>query len=370
MPRIRFIQRAKTRNIPWSLVANLDELLKNEFGDKCFLLYRPQWNFNYSVFTEDINSYLKKILISFYPEDEDNIERLFSDDKIHIFSFPFLEKNNVLLNSILGHEIGHFYHRTWEQDTYKKKYEEHNIILTQYYYEQYKNELYKAYDETEEGLEILKGLYREVIPDFYGYCLFGPSIVFSLFDISAFETKQTLPAKSNGYYPMTKYRIRLLVKYFLEKDRHGLEKLRSEGSKCSLFLDKRIDAIYRYLEKKDDITLFAAKRKKEQELFEGSLNEIVENMESKTKGKYIKYENIGRLFDLLERNIPINELDGEPVNIMEIIFSGWIYFEKINEESANADDYILNYQILMRLLLKSLHSSYTHKMYLKAGKSK
>jgi hypothetical protein len=129
IPRIRFIQRAKTRDIPWSLIANLDELLKNEFGDKCHLLYRPQWNFNYSVITEDINSYLKNILTSFYPEDEDNIEKLFSDDKIHIFSFPFLEKNNVLLNSVLGHEIGHFYHKSWEHGIYNEKEKAYNNSL-------------------------------------------------------------------------------------------------------------------------------------------------------------------------------------------------------------------------------------------------
>jgi hypothetical protein len=366
IPRIRFIQRAKTKNIPWSLIANLDELLKNEFGDKCFLLYRPQWNFNYSVITEDINSYLKNILTSFYPEDEDNIEKLFSDDKIHIFSFPFLEKNNVLLNSVLGHEIGHFYHKSWERDIYKEKEKEYNHILKQYYDNLYKDELFKAYENTEEGLKILGGFYREVIPDFYGYHLFGPSIIFSLFDISAFETKPILPTESNRYYPMIKYRIRLLVKHFLEKDR-GLDKLLSEKSDCSYFLNKKIDTIKKYLETNDDEQLLLANRKKELELFGSSLDEIIKNMANKIKGVYVRYENINRLFELLKKNIPINELDGKPVDIMEIIFGGWIYFEKINDESRQEENYVLEYQILMRLLLKSLHSSYIHKLYLKGG---
>jgi hypothetical protein len=366
MPQIRFIQRSKTRNIPWSLIANLDELLKNEFGDKCFLLYRPQWHFNYSVLTEDINSYLKNILTSFYPEDEDNIEKLFSDDKIHVFSFPFLEKNNVLLNSILGHEIGHFYHKTWEQNEYMKKQEEYNNILKNYYDNHSKDELFTPYENTKEGLEILKGLYREVIPDFYGYLLFGPSIVFSLFDISEFEPKPILPSESNRYYPMIKYRIRLLVRHFLKKDSE-LNELLCKESDCSLFLKKKITTIDEYLIKDDDVTLFTAKRNKELELFEASLDEIITNMRSKMKAKYIKYKNIDRLFELINRHIPINELDDKPVDIMEIIFSGWIYFEKINEESGQESDYVLNCQILMRLLLKSLHSSYIHKIYLKDG---
>jgi hypothetical protein len=214
-------------------------------------------------------------------------------------------------------------------------------------------------------LKILRGFYREVIPDFYGYHLFGPSIIFALFDISVFETKPMLPTASNRYYPMLKYRIRLLVRHFLEKDR-GLDKLLSEESECSRFLKKRINAMKEYLEVKDDEQLLSVNKKKELELFESSLDDVTGDMADKIKGTYIKYENINRLFELLKRNIPVNELDGKPVDIMEIIFAGWIYSEKIHNESCREKEYVLNYQILMRLLLKSLHSSYIHKLYLKA----
>jgi hypothetical protein len=158
----------------------------------------------------------------------------------------------------------------------------------------------------EEGLEILKGLYRETIPDFYGYLLFGPSIVFSLFDISEFELKPILPSESNRYYPMIKYRIRLLVRHFLKKD-SKLDELLCKKSECSLFLKKKIDIIDEYLRKDDDVTLFTAKRNKELELFEASLDEIITNMRSEMKVKYIKYENTDRLFELLNRHIPIME---------------------------------------------------------------
>ena len=47
---------------------------------------------------------------------------------------------------------------------------------------------------------------------------------------------------------------------------------------------------------------------------------------------------------------------------MQIIFAGWIYYKKINEDYLG-EEYVLNYQILMRILLKSLHSSYIHKKY-------
>ena len=373
IPRIRLIQRAKTRDVPWSLISNLDELLKNAFGDECFLVYRPQWHFNYSVLTEDINSYLKKRLIIFFPENSEKIENgLFPAEYIHIFSFPYLEKNNVLLNSIIGHEIGHFFHKTWESDKYKNKIEnEHNNALREYYDEQYKNDLISPNAYTEEGLRILNGLYREIIPDIYGYCLFGPSIIFSLFfDLKVFETKLRLPSKETNYYPMTKYRVRLLVQHMLENDTSLKEMLLDESSECSLILNNMIKEIYEYLQDDDDLILLSEKSR-ERKLFESTLAEIISytknEIEKKNPGGYLRYENITKLFDMLNTNIPINELDNQPIDIMEIIFTGWIYYAKIDKDSQG-DDFIFSYKLLMRLLLKSLHSSYLHKKYLKRDK--
>jgi hypothetical protein len=66
IPDIRYVQRTKTRNIPWSLVSNLDEILKKEFGDNYLLLFRHQVQFNFSVITEDFISCLKEILMIFF----------------------------------------------------------------------------------------------------------------------------------------------------------------------------------------------------------------------------------------------------------------------------------------------------------------
>jgi hypothetical protein len=70
IPDLRYVQRAKTRNIPWSLISNLDAILKKELGEEYLLLFRPQWQFNFSVFTDDLVFYLKKILLIFFPANE------------------------------------------------------------------------------------------------------------------------------------------------------------------------------------------------------------------------------------------------------------------------------------------------------------
>ena len=375
IPKIRLIQRAKTRDIPWSLISNLDELLKNAFDANCFLLYRPQWKFNYCVYTEDINSYLQKVLIFFFREDAEKIKNtLFSKDKVHIFSFPYLEKNNVLLNSVIGHEIGHFYHKSWVSGKYKGKIEkDHNIALGKYYNEQNKNnESYYSYNNTNEGLKILSGLYREIIPDIYGYYLFGPSIIFSLFfDLLVFETKPILPSKETEYYPMMKYRIRILVEHIMKKDIPLKEKLLYGDLGCSPILNKMINEIDECLRDDDDLKLWSSKSK-EKELFESTLEGIISDIKTEIErnkpGGYLKYENIERLFRNLCSKIPINELDGRPVDIMEIIFTGWIYYAKIDKK-LQKEEFVQDNKLLMRLLLKSLYSSYTHKKYIDKDKS-
>ena len=69
------------------------------------------------------------------------------------------------------------------------------------------------------------------------------------------------------------------------------------------------------------------------------------------------------MFRKLDQTLPINELDGKPISMADILLAGWIYSLKVNEIAAKTE-YVTEYQILMRLLLKSLFSSYVHAEYL------
>jgi DNA replicative helicase MCM subunit Mcm2 (Cdc46/Mcm family) len=186
------------------------------------------------------------------------------------------------------------------------------------------------------------------------------------FDLKVFETKLRLPSEETKYYPMIKYRIRLLVQHMLKKDTPLKEKLLNGTSECSLILKDMINEIDKYLQDEDDLRLWSEKNK-EWKLFESTLVDVISytknEIEKKKSGGYLQYENIDKLFTMLKRNLPVNELNNKPVDIMEIIFTGWIYYTKIDKDSQG-DDFVFNYKLLMRLLLKSLHSSYTHKKYL------
>ena len=213
IPSLRYIQRSSTTNIPWSLIPSLNIILKKEFGEDYYLLFRPQWSFNFSVMTTNILDNLKGFLNIILPSRESEISDLFTSQKIHIFSFPYIEKNNVLIHSAIGHEIGHFYHSIWSQsDVARRLLENAKTKLTKYYRRRYPEDLMEPYIKTDEGILILKGMYREILSDICGYMIFGPSVIYALYYISSFEINPKLPKKPN-YYPVMKYRIRILIEF-------------------------------------------------------------------------------------------------------------------------------------------------------------
>ncbi len=361
VPNLRFIERSTTNNVPWSLISNLDKVLKKEFGNDYYLLYRPQWRFNYSVLTTDLIDFLKNFLKLFFPLQVKEIDGLFDDKKIHIFSFPYLEKSNVLLNSIIGHEIGHFHHNNWKETSGAKRIvRNHTTELTKYYNDLYPTELFKSYESTEEGLKILSGMYREIISDIYGYYIFGPSMIFSLYYLSSLETKMNIPSVKTNYYPITKYRIRILMDYFFYED-PKLNKLRLKEDDFNTNFNLYIKEIEDYLKVEDDLNLLKTK-KKEIDLFEDSIAELIKYFENQVNHNKFEAKNPSELFRKLENYIPINEFENEPIDIASIIFIGWIYHYKIDNKYTR-DEYYHENRTLMKLLMKSLFSTYVHQEY-------
>jgi hypothetical protein len=363
IPDLRYVQRANTSNIPWSLVPNLDEILKNELGNDCMLLFRPQWKFNYSVHMNDLIQDLINLLCLIYPTQIDEITSLFQTKRIHIFSFPLLEKTNVLLNSIIGHEIGHFCHREWVKSDYaKSKFEEFNTKLAEYYRAEYPKELLKPYEMTTEGIKIIEGMYREIIPDIYGYKIFGPSVMFALYEIAFPEEEMVIPSKINQYYPLTKYRIRFLYTHLFKKDKE-INKLLSKDDKCIIILKEYIEQIEKYLAIKDDVTILSTIFT-ETSLFESTSDDIISYVNNHISKKYFDTNNTIELYNKLIKQLPINELDETRNDISQIIFVGWIRYFELNT-LHNEEEYVIQYQILMKLLLKSLYSSYVQSIYKK-----
>ena len=241
IPILRYIQRSQTKDIPWSLIPNIERIINDLLGNNFIILLRPQWHWNYSVIVQDRSSYLKNIVL-FFTKNKNLLE---IKEKTHVISFPVLEKTNFLSHTIFGHEIGHFFQEIYFANYLTKNWrkEQVNKLL----------ELLKEEKETvrpnkiEEIMNIYQGMVREILPDIIGYFLLGPSMLFVLYYFSYWHDDTCEPNTENNYYPPLKYRIRILQK-LLENDMKGSTK------KEKLFL-KFNEEIKSYLSDKSDLSL-------------------------------------------------------------------------------------------------------------------
>ena len=290
----------------------------------------------------------------------------FSNEDIHVFSFPYMEKTNVLLHSVTGHEIGHFYHAEWKgQENIEKKFSNIYDELLKWYQEN-ESDLIKPVERAQHGLNIITGMCREIYSDIIGYYIFGPAMLYSLFYISIFEKKILDPSKENNYYPSIKYRIRFLYDKFYRSENIFT------GPKENADNNKIIDSIQKelkqYLHSQEDVSVMK-KYEKEKEVFETLTNNFLSFI-SKPSENFVSLENFTiesektkYLLNSLRNGLPINEYNSKPNEMNEILFVGWLkFFENMLE--FHTDEYTTEYQKLMRLLLISLNSSYIQRKYM------
>ncbi len=361
-PLLRFVIPLRASDLPWSLIPPFESVLRRELGDAYGLLLRPAWEYNYSVYSADLRTILTKILEVFLPHRVNSFTR--EKLHIHVFTFPFLEKNNVVLNSVLGHEIGHFFHDNWRRTEGAAIIDSAWSDLWDTYSAQHGGDLFEPYRKTETGIRILEGLFREIVSDLVGHRLFGPCMLYSLYYLSLSYPKNEPPSKETDYYPPFKYRVRLLMD---EVDTGNsalvaLENSAGEGAKAIRGIH---DRIRNYLQRTDDREALQ-NCLVETNFFEDKLPQIREYVTKSVQQPQVSFDRVPVLFDQLKRRIPINEFEREPVSISEILMTGWLHYFALLE-GHEFRSFVDEYRVLMRLLLKSIYSSYVQTSFASAA---
>ena len=197
---MEFIEGANIDDAPSALVQPFKRLISKYFSDtEIIIRATSEYNFTFYEIASEIKDLFKEAPFS-------NIcDQL--PKKLIVISFPRVEKENVLLQSIVAHELGHVFCRESEFDLDKKivkdifiKREDVDVLVKDFskFIEGSENqssedELITTSPPTE--LEIrnliskdinskMKSWVKELCSDALGTCLFGPAFFFSFLDLT------------------------------------------------------------------------------------------------------------------------------------------------------------------------------------------
>ncbi len=369
---LRYVQGARTDRLPWGIVPSFESLVNRLAPNKQVLL-RPKWNYNYSVVVYDLREYYLTALQEledYLPEinlERDVLGRMSAP--FHIIAFPALERENILLHNLLGHEIGHLFVRDFLDEPRKTDFKTsivshiENVTDKQLerdgfteskagalFWPQIKKS--RIAQNTNLALIYWRRALEELLSDVVGAVLFGPAALFSTLEMAMQQGYDIPPSPKNNFYPPWRMRLREVLRavnaegsFFPIED--TLFRWRSRtgdaGSNESTDRAKRVNETYKFVqllceEREDFATTFldpiakVAYERIEADVREGT-KFLLEECGLGGEGRRVKaeflYKNLSRLIERLDKDIPPNALeesidDRSEVDLVEIINAAWL----------------------------------------------
>jgi dCTP deaminase len=227
---IRYVESARTDRLPWQVIPSFEKLVELlRPGAKVML--RPMWHYNYATIVSDLRElYLHELQeYEYYIPDFDVESNVVFPlgSAFHIISFPSLERDNILLHSVIGHELGHliaselverskkdFLDEVQSQIEAATDSELARQDLTEesapLWYEQIRTT--RLTENSKQCLNYWERAMEEILADVVGALLFGPAALFSSFDIAVQSGFDLAPSERNEYYPPWRLRIREVLR--------------------------------------------------------------------------------------------------------------------------------------------------------------
>ena len=389
---LRFAERSRIEQTPWSMIQSTEAFLKQHTPEGCCFILRPQWSYNYSIrgpFVETLRAWFAS-LGDWMPLSE--LETALSDvakSRIYCVSFPRVERMNVLMHVNWGHEVGHILASDWLQrrfaDYWAKKeasikgrivryYDDANLtpqeeLLKTIYIDKYVSTAMK------ETMELTQSGLRELISDFVGAHLLGPASLACLGEYSARYDLDANPLRC-GYYPPWRMRLRLIAEVLdadlVEKD------VFAGNSECRPIILPYINFLHQVRElgasDKDKIEIGADIRTKEaynliEQLWPTVKAEVLITLPKGSQTPYHLKSHLHTINELalrLRDGITPNETgawpDTTPALLADIWNAAWAYSRlRLSDDSNWVTPN--NFDDLFRLVLKAMEVSYVHTTY-------
>lgn len=383
---LRYPERSRIEQTPWSAVQATETFLQLHVGAHCKFIVRPQWNYNYGLVGDFIESYHKQIkeLADCLPLStwRKRIGPSFSN-QIYCISFPRVERMNVLSHVNWGHEVGHILARRWLNQYFgvlwkqnspaiRKRMKERLLAV---YTKKYKPPSAfvnaKVADSLKETMHLTREALKELISDAVGAHLFGPAALASLGEFSCHNLLDANPLQCRGYPPW-RFRLRAISKAVFT----SLKKAdKAEWNEILVEYARWIGEVSSIGRPTDDLKIiradfrckeaYAVVRSEWQKVWRQVLSELPKHSRAPYRLQN-RWSLVGELIKRLEEGIPANETgtwpDTTPASLPDIWNAAWAckvhYLSHKDKVSVDA-----NIARLFQLTLKAFESSFVHSKY-------
>lgn len=387
---LRFAERSRIEQTPWSMVQATEAFLVTHSEERCSFIVRPQWSYNYSIKGEFVSAYkgfLEAIDNWITVAEWERAIGKAAQARIYCISFPRVERMNVLMHVNWGHEVGHIHASDWVNANFssawqaaepdiksrikahleKATWSPREDLLKTVYLDQY------VAKWTKETMDLARFGLKELISDCVGAHLLGPAALASLSDFSSRFELDANP-RACGYYPPWRFRLRKISEAlsgdFLRTD------LFQGISRASLmepyirFLKKTMDLT---VDKSDQAEIESDIRTREayaliERQWPSVAERVIRQLPAPSQKRYKLKDRVAVVTELvlrLQNGIPPNETgtwpNSAPAPLADIWNGAWAFKCLCCErpEWGSPDDY----EDIFRLVLKGIESSYVHSTF-------
>ena len=372
---VDWVSGAQTQKVPWSFVPSVERMAEKIIPDRKTILYCEN-KYNYGIV--------------WFRNPEEKLQRYC------FISLPRLHRINVLMHTIIGHELFHPRCKEFTEEHRNQVTADIAIKCREDFPEFLPDTFWGQRELGRRNREIMLAWERalhELLCDMFCAELFGPASLFAMRAYASFSDWECEPGSDNNFYPPLKYRFQVVWQRSINKS--ALGKLWNEMSKC-----ERIQDLLRCFQTelgilKEEAALEPLEPEREYD-FVQTLSE--DNKSSKLLK--IAYTKINELLDdaheyvlsclpeglakwsdpdvlmqvpllvaRLKSGIPPNEIpnisyDGDssngeykrsPAELPAILLAGWIY--QVFREGRGKRGKVLPYETLSRFLLKACEDS-------------
>lgn len=375
---LRYVERAKTADTPWSIVLSVERFFRPVVGGNPSFIVRPQWSYNYQI--HELISPLRKNMAALRWIPAAAYQHVLPDELVFVLSFPRVERVNVTLHANWGHEVGHVIARRWI--------ERHLLALWQPIEDELKDEIQRELGSKSEnsgpstssslrvaeyvkrGFRVIEKGLLELIADAVGVYLLGPASLLAAAEYAARHDLDVSPLAGRDYPPW-RYRLRRMY----EQCAVDLDHVRGHLSSDPAFalFSQYCDRLYAVTCETTDVSTLRVNSLTK--VCYDAIDREWENIRSEAFALFrsscpLQYKmsdrvNVLRVIaDRLAAHIPPNDVGTyetpEVARFEDLLNGGWL--EKLRLPVNNSGE-LEGAGTLYRLLLKGIESTYLQSTY-------